>query len=320
MRLVCLAWICAATLGNAYFIWHSQGEGKVAGEGCRLVCSQHKCGTFNMLQAVDAYHQSVPSLAGDEERMQECRTGDMAFFLNIEKMQKAVGFDYSQARGVLMIRHPLDMLVSAHRFHLMSKEAWLHVQQDNGLTYQEELQLMDKTAGIMHELTKGAPFQDLTRLLDFMESPAAEHLQRLKLETSKYSPVEFADQFSLAMGFDKERMRSIIVEDLAYEKFTAYKHLSSVDADLIEEIRQLDLHGAAYPYEFALHLECVHYEAFEELFGVKSLKILGYGDSIQMYKAARLEQCGPKTKKHKARRKKGGKKKKKSRRQDDSEF
>lgn len=283
-------WVVCA-YGESYFVWHDQEFKSRDEKACSIICAQHKCGTYNVLQAMDRYYNFIPAVPSDDIKMRSCRTGDVAFFLNILTMQNVVNFDYSAARGVLMIRHPLDVLVSSHRFHLTSGERWLHVVQDNGLTYQEELNTMDKSEGIMHELMKGPAGKDTRTLLDWIASPASKYLTRLKLEKSKYSPEEFSNDLSKILGLDRDRMRPIIVDELSYDNFQQFKHLSPVDKDLIDQIKQQNLHGADYPYEFSLHLECAHYKAYEQLFGMDSLQVLGYGDSIGMYKAAKRKQC-----------------------------
>jgi hypothetical protein len=47
--------------------------------------------------------------------------------------------------GIHIVRDPRDILLSAVRFHLVSKEAWLHVRRDEfgGLTYQQKLTSYD---------------------------------------------------------------------------------------------------------------------------------------------------------------------------------
>lgn len=241
---------------------------------------------------MDRYFSFIPDVYSDESKLQDCFPGELSFFLNIQTMTSVINFDYSLARGVLMMRHPLDVLVSSHRFHLTAKEKWLLTLQDNGLTYQEELNTLSTSEGLLHELTKGPMHGDTKRLLGFLKTDAAQSLTRLKLEMSKYAPEEFSDALSDALGLDPKRMRSIVVEELSYENFQQYKHLSTVDNDLIDKIRRIDLHGAQYPYEFSLHLECVHYMAFEEHFGgINALRSLGYGDSVEMYNAAKRNQC-----------------------------
>ena len=289
------------SVGNSYFVWHDGEYHNDDSKSCTVVCTQHKCGTYNLLQTMDRYHQTLPSVVPDHEPLPQCSNGDLAFFLNIKTMVPAVQFDYSQARAMLMIRHPLDVVVSSHRFHLTAGEKWLHVPQENGLTYQEELNTMNKTEGIMFEMTQGAAYLDTVRLLEFLESPEAAHFRLLKLEQSKYSPHDFADELALILGLDADKLRPIVVDELSYDKFREIKHLSPVDGELIEQIRGQELYGATYPYEFGLHLECEHYLAFEEIFGIKALRILGYGDSVKMYKAAKAKQCGTPAKKRKRR-------------------
>lgn len=51
-------------------------------------------------------------------------------------------------RGIHVMRDPRDMIVSSYHYHLWTNELWAHVPDEDGRTYQEKLQAVDKTEGL----------------------------------------------------------------------------------------------------------------------------------------------------------------------------
>lgn len=51
-------------------------------------------------------------------------------------------------RGIHVMRDPRDMIVSSYHYHLWTNELWAHVPDENGQSYQEKLQAVDKTEGL----------------------------------------------------------------------------------------------------------------------------------------------------------------------------
>nr|WP_255417488.1 sulfotransferase domain-containing protein [Maritimibacter sp. 55A14] len=51
-------------------------------------------------------------------------------------------------RGIHIMRDPRDMIVSSYHYHLWTNELWVHVPDENGVTYQEKLRAVDKTEGL----------------------------------------------------------------------------------------------------------------------------------------------------------------------------
>lgn len=51
----------------------------------------------------------------------------------------------SSSKGIIVIRHPKDQIISATRYHEVSSEEWLHVPRSElgGMTYQEKLLSLD---------------------------------------------------------------------------------------------------------------------------------------------------------------------------------
>lgn len=55
-------------------------------------------------------------------------------------------------RGVHVMRDPRDMIVSGYHYHKWTHESWVHRLDDNGESYQEKLNRLDKTAGLFLEI------------------------------------------------------------------------------------------------------------------------------------------------------------------------
>ncbi len=55
-------------------------------------------------------------------------------------------------RGVHIMRDPRDMIVSGYHYHKWALEPWLHRVDENGESYQEKLNRVDKTAGLFLEI------------------------------------------------------------------------------------------------------------------------------------------------------------------------
>ncbi len=51
-------------------------------------------------------------------------------------------------RGIHIMRDPRDIIVSSYHYHLWTNELWAHIPDENGQTYQEKLQAVDKTEGL----------------------------------------------------------------------------------------------------------------------------------------------------------------------------
>lgn len=51
-------------------------------------------------------------------------------------------------RGIHIMRDPRDMIVSSYHYHKWTNENWVHVPDNDGVTYQEKLQAVDKTEGL----------------------------------------------------------------------------------------------------------------------------------------------------------------------------
>lgn len=55
-------------------------------------------------------------------------------------------------RGVHIMRDPRDMIVSGYHYHKWTHEAWVHRTDDEGRSYQEKLNSVDKTKGLFMEI------------------------------------------------------------------------------------------------------------------------------------------------------------------------
>jgi hypothetical protein len=55
-------------------------------------------------------------------------------------------------RGVHVMRDPRDMIVSGYHYHKWTHEIWVHRLDENGESYQDKLNRLDKTAGLFLEI------------------------------------------------------------------------------------------------------------------------------------------------------------------------
>jgi hypothetical protein len=55
-------------------------------------------------------------------------------------------------RGVHVMRDPRDMIVSGYHYHKWTHETWVHRLDDNGESYQDKLNRLDKTTGLFLEI------------------------------------------------------------------------------------------------------------------------------------------------------------------------
>ena len=55
-------------------------------------------------------------------------------------------------RGIHVLRDPRDMIVSGYHYHKWTHEAWVHRTDEEGRTYQEKLNAVDKSTGLFMEI------------------------------------------------------------------------------------------------------------------------------------------------------------------------
>lgn len=60
--------------------------------------------------------------------------------------------DLRPYRGIHVMRDPRDMIVSGYHYHKWTYEKWVHRPDDEGLTYQEKLNSVDKATGLFMEI------------------------------------------------------------------------------------------------------------------------------------------------------------------------
>ena len=67
--------------------------------------------------------------------------------------QSFIDFDRLGAyRGVHVMRDPRDMIVSGYHYHKWTHEVWVHRLDENGESYQQKLNRLDKKAGLFLEI------------------------------------------------------------------------------------------------------------------------------------------------------------------------
>ena len=55
-------------------------------------------------------------------------------------------------RGVHVLRDPRDMIVSGYHYHKWADEVWVHRRDENGESYQEKLNKVDKSTGLFLQI------------------------------------------------------------------------------------------------------------------------------------------------------------------------
>lgn len=91
-------------------------------------------------------------------------------FLSMQGKQdlKALG----PYRGVHIMRDPRDMIVSGYHYHKWTHEPWVHRLDDNGESYQDKLNRLDKAAGLYLEIDHFIFYYRETLEAWDMENPA----------------------------------------------------------------------------------------------------------------------------------------------------
>ena len=118
--------------------------------------------------------------------------------------------DFTEITGLHVIRHPLEVICSAYRYHLVCKELWCIENRPSrfvrhldlgGLTYQERLRSLPLREGILFEM-RGASFATIMDM--YRWNYADERFLNVKLEdTAADFDATFARIFSF-LGVDEE--------------------------------------------------------------------------------------------------------------------
>ncbi len=103
-------------------------------------------------------------------------------------------------RGAHVMRDPRDMIVSGYHYHKWTHEAWVHRLDDNGESYQDKLNRLDKHAGL------------------FLEIDHFIFFYRAALETwDMENQAMFEVSYEALMGPDRRRLYRDIFAHLGFE-------------------------------------------------------------------------------------------------------
>lgn len=121
-------------------------------------CCYHKVGTvwfLRVLREVAAHHGMTFGTGDDYARIEAFERGrsvdiflDYGSHVRLEELGEYVGSH--------MIRDPRDMVVSGYFYHLWTPEPWAHLPRAEyrGRTYQEQLNYLPKSEGMLEEIRR----------------------------------------------------------------------------------------------------------------------------------------------------------------------
>lgn len=121
----------------------------LAQPGVLFVATHHKAMTtyFHAVQKCLSFSLNIPF---EKLPRAEMPAPGTRMFLSMQGKQdiKALG----RYRGVHVMRDPRDMIVSGYHYHKWTHEPWVHRLDDSGVSYQDKLKRLDKSAGLLLEI------------------------------------------------------------------------------------------------------------------------------------------------------------------------
>jgi hypothetical protein len=106
-------------------------------------------------------------------------------------------------RGVVIVRDPRDVIISAAHYHMKARERWLHRPRETlgGKTYQEHINsLPDNDARYLFEMENSGK-KTIRAMLNWAEPPENITITRLETLATDYDFVEFRRIFEF-LGFE----------------------------------------------------------------------------------------------------------------------
>ena len=185
-------------------------------------------------------------------------------------------------KAIIVTRHPLDIFISAQRYHQKSDEPWLHKRRRflHDKTYQQYMNFISDSAGILVEMTCSPTVYDMISTISETKYNKDIRVYRLDHFRTKYE--ETCRSLSRHLQLD-ENILLETAQPFSYEKFVHSDH-SSVDATAA-------LQRKDKPYEFDSKLECIHYNHYEAIYGLRSLCAAGYGETTEQFIINQREAC-----------------------------
>ena len=195
---------------------------------------------------------------------------------------------------VVIIRHPLELCISAARYHVTSSEPWLQEFRISiNETYQKFIRKLNESNQILFEFSCGACQSTIREMLAvqkrfsqnrFKKQVLFMHLERFKTHFN-HSISEIGKHF----GFGNPAWLVNRAQKLSYEKFVNSTH-SSLRS---EKANESEVKRAVQSvFEFPSVLQCEHYAYFAHYFGLKSLETLTYHDTIPLIRDTVASNCG----------------------------
>ena len=203
-----------------------------------LIGTYHKTGTVLMKRIFERF----AALSGANFVHLNRTTDTKISQLSSATTAKTIMFDYHcgfegiqgnpQYRGVRVVRDPRMMIISATRYHLDGKEAWLHEPKSefNGLTYQQQLNSLSSfEEQVIFEMTQKSR-AEISDMMAFNKRDIAHLFITVKLE-------DLMQDESLEVYFSIFRHLGLSGQELVYglqeavnnsvfsDKFAANKHM-----------------------------------------------------------------------------------------------
>tara|TARA_R110000744_G_scaffold157499_11_gene273344 strand:- start:467 stop:1093 length:627 start_codon:yes stop_codon:yes gene_type:complete len=166
----------------------------------------------------------------------------------------------SSGKSVIVIRHPMEIIMSGVRYHQVSSEEWLHkpwqspMGNPSGQSYSEIINGLSMDKKIIFEMENTAIFTIRRMLYDFTyrENTLFFQLEELYDESNVRPLSKRIAKFS---GLDENYLEKAIREAMS-KKYNATTKV--------------------FAHTYKRHFKPVHYELFHKLFPSVTLEVLGY--------------------------------------------
>jgi hypothetical protein len=193
-------------------------------------------------------------------------------------------------RGFFLVRHPLDIFISAMRYNKISIEPWLHqlspIASLSNSTFHNYLNTLSPDDGILLEMTCSGTVSEMVEII--LRTRKQNNLKIFKLHHFKISFVQTIHQLAHHLQLDN-RLLLRAARNSSYENFMILdRNHSSVNETRSQQLRHIS-------YEYPFELSCVHYYHFLRLHGLKALIVTGFNDTIDDFFMSQKKACGGET-------------------------
>jgi hypothetical protein len=190
-------------------------------------------------------------------------------------------------RGFFLVRHPLDIFISAMRYNKISIEPWLHELRPLGSlsknTFHNYLNTLSPDDGILLEMTCSGTVTEMVETI--LRTRRQKNLKIFKLHHFKLSFLKTIQQLASHLQVDHQLLLTA-ASNSSYDNFMVLeRNHSSIDEERSQQLRHIS-------YEYPFELTCVHYYHFLRLHGLKSLLVTGFNDTIDEFFKNQKKACG----------------------------